>query len=243
MRWPKHPVPMTTVFRRCLLVNYALAPDALAATLPDGLEPDVWHGRAWLSVVVGDLWRMRPAGVPAALGVSYRQIVYRAVVRCGERRGVYFLRSDADSRITNVGGNLMSFFHFHRAGVTWTTDGAGPRVRVASADGTADLDLALDGAPATELPPGSAFRDLAEAKDCLVDLYAAYHPRVHQGRVDVVRIRREDWRVTVPPVIEARCAYLDGKGPFPPGSARLDSVFAVRDLPYHWYRLQVERTA
>lgn len=241
MRWPKHPVPMTTVFRRCLLLNYALKPEALAAVLPAGVEPDVWHGRAWLSVVAGDLRRMRPAGVPPALGVTYRQIVYRAVVRCGGRRGVYFLRSDADSAIMNVGGNLMSFFRFHRADIAWTEDDLGLRVRVGSRDGTADLDLALGSGDEAGLPRGSAFGDLAEAKGCLVELYTAFHPRAHQGRVDVVRIRREDWRLTLPPVLEARCAYLDGTGPFPAGGAALDSVFAVRDLPYHWYRLRIER--
>lgn len=243
MRFPKHPVPMTTVFRHCLLVNYAIAPEALASVLPTGVVPDVHEGHAWLSVVIGDMSRMRPVGIPAALGVSYRQVVYRAVVRCGKQRGVYFLRSDADSRIMNVGGNLLSFFHFHHATVAWTQDGMDQRVRVATKDGSADIDLTLGADPLATLPNGSAFATLAEAKQHLVDLFTAYHPRTQQGRVDVVHIKREDWHITIAPVIDARCAFLDGRGPFPAGSTRLDSAFWVQDLPYYWYRLRVQEIA
>ncbi len=240
MRLPKHPVPMTTLFRHCLLANYAITPEALAALLPAPLVPDLAGGRAWLSVVIADMARMRPAGVPAALGVSYRQVVYRAVVRCGPGRGVYFLRSDADSRVMNTGGNLLSFFRFHHAAVAWTRDAGREQVTVASSDGTADIDLTLGTSPLQGLPAGCAFPALAQAKEHLVDLFTAYHPRDGQRRIDVVAIKRADWRITVLPVISARCAFLDGAGPIPPGHARLDSVFAVQDLPYYWHRLRVD---
>jgi hypothetical protein len=121
-------------------------------------------------------WRMRPAGVPAALGVSYRQVVYRAVVRCGPSRGVYFLRSDADSRVMNAGGNLLSFFRFHHATVAWTRDLDRQRVTVASSNGTADIDLALGTGALRALPGGCAFPALAQAKEHLVDLFTRLPP-------------------------------------------------------------------
>ena len=240
MRLPKHPIAMDTVFRRCLLVNYAMAPSTLAAALPRGVQPDVYAGQAWLSVVVGDMWRMRPTGIPAALGVSYRQVVYRPAVRCGTSSGVHFLRSDANSRIMNVGGNLLSFFRFHYAPIQWDHDGSGHRIRVTSRDGTADVDLALTEPPAAELPAGSAFPDVETAVQHLVQRFAAYHPRADRPTVDVVGIRRDPWPVTVVSTTHARLGYLDGRGPFPPGSTRLDSVFLARDVPYHWYRLRTE---
>ncbi len=58
---------MMTLFRRCLLANYAIVPEALRAPLC----PDVGGGRPWVSVVIADMWRMRSAGLPAVLGVSY----------------------------------------------------------------------------------------------------------------------------------------------------------------------------
>ena len=53
----------------------------MARALPPPLEPDVFAGRAWLSVVIAEMQDMRPAAVPRALGITYNQIVYRAVVR------------------------------------------------------------------------------------------------------------------------------------------------------------------
>jgi hypothetical protein len=92
---------MTTVFQHCLLVNYAIAPEALT----------------------------------------------RAVVRCGSRRGVYFLRS----------GNHLSFFRFHHAMITWTQNDTGRRIRVKTKDGSADIDLTLGADPLAALPGGCAF--------------------------------------------------------------------------------------
>jgi uncharacterized protein YqjF (DUF2071 family) len=236
VRFPKHPVPMTTVFRRCLLANYAISPEALAAALPAPLVPDLEAGSAWLSVVIADMIRMRPAGVPAALGVSCRQVVYRAVVRCGPDRGVYFLRSDTDSRIMNLGGNLLSFFRFHYAPVSWACDRDGERVRVLSGDGSADIDLALGPAESAGPSASSVFPSLADAKEHLVNLFTAFCPQDGRGRVDVVRIERADWEISVLPVLRAHCAFLDGAGPIAAGTARLESVFSVSNLPYYWHR-------
>src|SRR6185436_18565695 len=94
---PKHPIPMRTIFRECFLVNFAVEPDVMRGLLPEGIEPDLYGGKAWLSIVIAEMDRMRPAFLPPLFGVTYDQVVYRAVVRCEGERGVYFLRSDADS--------------------------------------------------------------------------------------------------------------------------------------------------
>src|SRR6266511_3513228 len=117
MRLPKHPVPMLTTFRRCLLVNFAVDPDAMQVLLPRHIEPGLHEGHAYLSVVVAQMERMRPAFAPRVLGITYKQIVYRVVVRCGEERGVHFLRSDADSRTMTALGNAFSFFRFHHSAI------------------------------------------------------------------------------------------------------------------------------
>ncbi|HUS61002.1 MAG TPA: DUF2071 domain-containing protein, partial [Acidimicrobiales bacterium] len=129
MRLPKHPFPVRTIFRRCLLANVAVDGDAMARALPPHIEPDLYDGEAYVSVVVGQMDRMRPALVPRALGITYNQIVYRVVVRCGGERGVHFLRSDADNSLMCALGNAMSFFRFHRSEITFT-----------ERDGRLDLD-------------------------------------------------------------------------------------------------------
>lgn len=64
-----HPVPMRTVFRHCFLVNFALRPDVLASRLPDHVRPGVHDGWSYLSIVIAEMERMRPAFLPHALGI------------------------------------------------------------------------------------------------------------------------------------------------------------------------------
>src|SRR3954453_16331835 len=156
---PKHPLPMTTTFRNCFLVNFAMAPETLARLLPPPLEPDAYGGQAFLSVVIADMVRMRPAFVPALFGVTYQQVVYRAVVRCGDERGVHFLRSDADNRLMVELGNLLSFFRFHQVRIV-ATEGGGLRHfdLVADPHDHADIHATFDLASARRtMPAGSVF--------------------------------------------------------------------------------------
>jgi len=103
-----HPVPMRTVFRHCFLVNFAVRPDVLASRLPDHVRPDAHDGWSYLSIVIAEMERMRPAFLPRALGNS--QVVYRAVVVCGRERGAYFVRSDADDALMVLAGNALTLF-------------------------------------------------------------------------------------------------------------------------------------
>lgn len=235
MRLPKHPFPVTTLFRDCHLVNFAIDPPVLAAVLPSPVVPHVYADRAWLSVVIAQMAGMRPVGVPRQLGITYSQIVYRAVVRHGNARGVHFLRSDTDSRLMSALGNAMSFFAFHHAQIALLRDARGQSVEVVSSDRQADIRARFR--PATDLPPTSAFPDLDVAKAQLVELFDAYHPQSGRPSTDVVSIRRQDWELAVVTDEIAEYGLMDGSPWFPAGSAVLDSVFAVQDLTYRWNRL------
>lgn len=230
---------MRTTFRRCLLVNFAVDADAMRRVLPRHIEPDLYDRQAYLSVVVAQMDKMRPAFLPRALGMTYNQIVYRVVVRCGAERGVHFLRSDADNRLMCVLGNAFSSFRFHHSPIAFT-----------ERDGRVELDVTTTSAvPANiratytvsdarrSLPSTSAFPDLATAAGRLVELYTAFAYRPGRADVDVVRIARGAWDVHV---VDDRRGHYDfltsSRGPFPPGTARLDSVFLVGDVPYCWHR-------
>lgn len=238
LRFPKHPFPVRTVFRHCALANFRIEPDALARVLPEPLEPALAHGRAWLSVVIAEMEKLRPVGVPRALGFTYNQIVYRAVVDCDGRRGVHFLRSDADSRIMCLGGNLMSFFRFNHGKVDIRptpsrlrvdANSRAPRPVVVSAE----FDLA---ATSGDLPASSVFGSMDESKRFLVELFDAFAPRSGGNAVDLVSIERNDWAVRVVPNTGIY-SFMGPDGPFG-SAAELDSVFVVDDLHYRWSRLR-----
>jgi uncharacterized protein YqjF (DUF2071 family) len=237
MRFPKHPFAVRTLFRRCFLVNFAVDPTELASALPRHLVPDVRGDEAFVSVVVGEMDKMRPAGVPRPLGISYNQIVYRAAVRCGDDPGVHFLRSDADSKIMTASGNLMSFFRFHHANIRFTPSNGSIELDVTTTT-TPSADIAatftVDSAT-TQLPASSVFSTLDDAKRWLVERYTAFDFTEGQASIDVVKIRRGEWDIKVVHDTRAKYAFMSAGAPFT--TARLDCIFSVGDIPYHWYRL------
>jgi uncharacterized protein YqjF (DUF2071 family) len=237
---PKHPLPMKTTFRNCFLVNFAMAPETLAAVLPSPLEPDTYAGQAFLSVVIADMERMRPAFLPAILGVTYQQVVYRAVVRCGQERGVHFLRSDADNRLMVELGNLLSFFRFHQARIVRMNGGALRHFDlVADPRDHADIHATFDFEHVDRtVHAGSVFANADDAQQFLVELYTAFRPGPDPHTVDTVQIKRSAWRVRMVDVPRARFDFMDGSAAFPAGSTRLDSAIYVEDLDYYWHTLE-----
>ena len=233
-----HPLPMRTVFRDCFLANFAVSPEALATRLPPHIQPDVHHGRAFVSVVIARLEKMRPAFLPRMFGVTYMQVVYRAVVRCGEERGVSFLRSDADNSLMVLGGNALTFFRFHRANISWQKDSGAIRFSLTPGNGdAARIDADFDIAGGTEtLPKSSCFTSLNEAQRALTELYVAFGPQECNSKVNAVRIQRDTWQSRV---VEDRLGTYEAMRSgvlFNAGEAELDSVLYVESLNYHWYR-------
>lgn len=239
---PKHPLPMRTMFRDCFLVNFAMAPETLKRILPPPLTPDLFDGEAYLSVVIADMERMRPAFLPAVCGITYQQVVYRAIVRHGERRGVHFLRSDADHPLMVVMGNLLSFFRFHNASITRTTGGGLHSFDlVAGRDEPADIHATFDvGRARGGITPGSAFPSMVEAQRFLVELYTAYRPAPDGRRVSSVDIERGAWNIRMVEATRACFDWMNGSSLFPAGSTRLDSVIYVEDVPYYWHTVKHE---
>jgi uncharacterized protein YqjF (DUF2071 family) len=235
---PVHPVPMRTVCRHCFLVNFAIKPDVLATQLPDHVRPDVHDGWSYVSIVIARMERMRAAFLPPVLGITYSQVVYRAVVVCGRERGVYFIRSDADNALMVSAGNALTFFRFHRADITWSfaprTTRFSLRPRAPEAAGIeAEYDL---GGANDQMPATSRFRTLDRAQCFLTELYVAFGSKRRDGTVDAVRIERNGWHgVVVRDRVGSYEAMKSGVL-FGPSQAELDSIFYVERLNYHWHR-------
>src|SRR5215475_5705426 len=197
---PIHPVAMKTTFSTCVLVNFAVSPSALRRMLPTHLEPDLYRDRAYVSIVMARMERMRPAFLPSFCGVTYHQIVYRAVVRCGSERGVTFLRSDADNFPMVAAGNALTFFKFHRARVTWAEATASLKVCVEPfGHRDAKIDAVYDMSRDIALPESTRFPDLRTAQAFLSELYVAFGGQRPDGRIEIVRIARTPWESRVAP--------------------------------------------
>ena len=210
------------------------------------LEPEVYHGRGYVSIVIAEMLRMRPEFLPSVLGVTYTQVVYRAVVRCGRESGVTFLRSDANNELMVRLGNALTFFRFHSAFIGWRCAGNILEFSLEPKDGSKARILArfdLQAADSARMPPTSRFENLESASAFLTELYTAFGAKRDDGRVEVVRLARGPWRSKV--TLDRAGVYeaMQSGLLFNRSEAELDSAFFVANVPYRWNPLVMERLA
>jgi len=246
---PTFPLPMRTTWQEAICWNWAVDPDRLRAIVPSVLEVDVVHDRAWVTVAMSRLDDMRPAYVPAGAGWNFYQVSHRAHVKYvdykGEvRRGCYFVRSYTNSPIMNAIGNSLPEFRFHEfrnAEMTMIRD-AGSLVATVDPEGDAGkLVSVLDEAGATPTLPGSSlWRDVDEAFPILVEAYDAYGWEESDRSLYILTIDRGQWEVSMPRVVSVYDGTMQ-EVLFDEKTARLDSVFTIRGVPYRWKPLRRER--
>jgi hypothetical protein len=237
---PKHLLAMTATFRRCFYVHFAIAPDVIRRCLPPILEPDLYNGRAFVSVAIVQLEGMRPTWLPTWLGVTYNQALYRVAVRYNGERGVYFLRSDADNHWMALLSDWVTIFRAHHAHIAWRQAPHHMHCDITPKPAHhADIHASYDLHTATrEMPASSQFKTLAEAKDFLVELFVAFGYDPLREKVERITVERGKWDVQLVADTRAHYDWLNGSEFFPAGCAQLDSIFYVAAIPYYWYRLK-----
>lgn len=247
---------MTGRLTDCLLMSYRTPAESVRALLPEGLELVTRGPWAFWNVVSCRAVAMRPqvAGVaaPELLGVSYHHVAYRLLVqamtrRADVRRGLYFLRSDADARLLGTFGNWTTDFKFNHARIQLTAeesdaglqaghDASAGRyeLRVDSNDGRADARVELEPGPA-ELGPDSCFATLQDAREFLkyepYALAVAGRPGRRQLRIAEVQRDESAWREHPRRLRRQRLDYFQHLGQT---EARLELATRVEPLDYIW---------
>jgi hypothetical protein len=89
----------------------------------------------------------------------------------------------------------------------------------------------------SELPASSKFASLDEAKQFLVELYAAFGWNHINKKVHSIRIKRGEWRIEVVSDQLAKYQFMQSEKHLGSKNCRLDSIFYVRSIPYFWHPL------
>jgi hypothetical protein len=88
------------------------------------------------------------------------------------------------------------------------------------------------------MPASSRFASFDQAKEFLVQLFAALSYDSLTNELSIVRIQRGAWEIEV---VDSAAAVYDWmqRGPhFNTQNTQLDSVFYVREIPYAWHTLE-----
>lgn len=238
----KAPVIKAVMDRR-ILVNYRVDPDVLAAFLPAPFRPTLVGGYGMAGICLIRLGAVRPAPLPAALGITSENAAHRVAVEWdtadGPVAGVYIHRRDTSSRLVDLaGGRAFPGWH-HRARFRVAEQAGAHRVEVRSQDGL--VDLAVEAHVDGEVMPGSVFATVKEASSFFRCAPVGYAATPAAGVFDGVELTAEGWSITPLRLDEVRSSLFDRR-PFGPGVAAPDSAFLMAGMETTW-RAQPALTA
>jgi hypothetical protein len=97
----RHPLAMTTRFRRAVVLTFAFPRRLLATLVPHSLALETRDDLGFVAVALVDMQRLRPERLPAwtgsdAIFVGYRVFVRTELASGRPRRGLRVLRTDVD---------------------------------------------------------------------------------------------------------------------------------------------------
>ena len=222
-----------------ILLNWWVEPEVARRLAPAPFVPALVNGLAVAGICLLRLEQLRPAGMPAALGITTESYAHRIAVRYpatdGWRDGVYIWRRDTDSFFTRLlGGRLFPGVHGDAEFQVDEGEGA-LAMNVFSRDGGADV----------------SFRALTEAQWSWSLLFPRFTDVCsffergsrgfscrHDGQgVEGMEMRTTHWRMSPLAVQDVRSTFFEDRQRFPRGSCGLDSAAIMRGIPHTWHEL------
>ncbi|MCA9623087.1 MAG: DUF2071 domain-containing protein [Myxococcales bacterium] len=106
-------------WRKLLFLHWEVPVDQVAATLPAGLEPDLWEGKALVGLVPFTMRDVVPWWSPSVPGVSnFHELNMRTYVRHGSTPGVWFYSLDAANALAVVVARVGWKLPYHKAAMS-----------------------------------------------------------------------------------------------------------------------------
>lgn len=227
----KNPFAVRGKIDRCWLFTYRTPETHARSLLPPPLLPVTHGGFGFWNIVVCQISEIRPAGVPRSLGISYQHVAYRLLARSNSgTEGLFFLRSDCDSRLVTLAGNHLTDFNFHTAPISIEDENAG-RTSITVHSAAAPAEVLIDRSKRPELAWNSPFRSIPEAGEFLKYKPFGLSP-AGQHATNVVAISRNEsaWRATPVAVPFASWGFLDTHPADP------ELAFEIEPIEYRWNR-------
>ena len=238
-RLKRHPLAIDAHFRHSLVLTHAWPRRLLERLLPPGLVVDTQGDFAFTAIALVQTERLRPAFLPASLGLDFFLTGYRVFVRVADApslRGLYILRTDTNRRTMVMLGNLLTHYRYHLADISTEERDSRLAIQVRTPAHEADLDLVADltSKPAP-LPRQSPFTDLTEARRYAGPLPYTFDYERSTGSIVAVKATRQRWNPE-PIDVEVRQARFLESPHFAGASPLLANAFHVENVDYRWQR-------
>ncbi|HEV8229347.1 MAG TPA: DUF2071 domain-containing protein [Candidatus Limnocylindria bacterium] len=239
----RHPFAIAAHFDFSLVLTYALPAIVLEAMIPPGLALDRNGKLGFLAIAMVQTRDLRPGGWPAGTGRDFFLTGYRVFTRLAAKpslRGLRILRSDADSPLMVVVGNIFTRYGYSLCRVKQRRSDGVLSLEVTTRGRVADLSLRVRLDDPEAPPLGSPFADLAQARRYAGPLPYTFDYEPETRSIVVVRATRGRWSPRPVTVERVRLAFL-ARPPFAGARPVLAGAFIVEDVAYRWERGYRER--
>lgn len=150
------------------------------------------------------------------------------------KRGLRILRSYADRRWMVHAGNVMTHYNYRLCQAQIAEPNQEIRCTIRTPQSEADLDVVARFTNGTaELPNGSPFATLTEARRFAGPLPCTFDFEKATGSIIAICTNRQNWEPT-PMAVEVRRNTFLEQEPFRGTSPLLASAFHVQNVPYTW---------
>ncbi|WP_332897169.1 YqjF family protein [Haladaptatus sp. CMSO5] len=185
-------LPVSMGWRHVLFANWPVAPEVVAAHLPDSLSVDTFDGQAWLSAVPFTNVAVRPAGGPQRMGFRLPELNLRTYVTHDGEPGVYFFSLDAQGVFGVVGARLFHHLPYYYARISLTAEA--DRIKFSSRrvhPGARPVRF-----HATYGPTGEQFRADPDSLEAFLTERYRYYTEALSGELRYAAVSHEPWPLT-----------------------------------------------
>jgi hypothetical protein len=229
------------IIKRRLLVNFRADPAVVQRILPDPFRPKLHRGHALVGICLIRLEEIRPAGLPAAIGLSSENAAHRLAVEWTdsagmEREGVFIPRRDTNSVLNRLAGGRVFPGEHHTARFSVTDANHHVELSMQSHDGL--VSVTVTGDEVDSLPVSSCFALLADASAFFEGGSLGYSVTRDGPRLDGLLLRTLDWRLRALAVTQVHSSYFQDREKFPEGSVEFDHVLIMRDIVHEWHQAE-----
>lgn len=223
-------IPLRGVIERRLLINYRVEADVARTLVPAGMRPQLVNGYAVAGVCMIRLGALRPGWLPAAVGWRGENAAHRIAVEwdddSGSRSGVYIPERHSSSWVpVALGGRFFPGVH-HRARFDVHETPTTSRVELTSPTTQVTADVTD-----TESWSSQLFATPSDASDFFRSGSVGWSPGRDGSSLEGLQLNTTAWHVTPGHAREVVSSFFDA---LPPGSATLDNILVMRDIPVTW---------
>jgi hypothetical protein len=226
---------------RRLLVNFRADPEIVQSILPEPFRPKLHAGHAVVGVCLIRLEHIRPAGLPAIIGLSSENAAHRIAVQWADaqglhKEGVFIPRRDTDALLNRLAGGRLFPGEHHAARFSVTERGSHIDFAMESVDGA--VGVKVSGEEGGSFPSSSCFGSLEQASAFFEGGNLGYSVTRDGDRMDGLLLRTLDWRVHALAITSIYSSFFDDEKRFPTGSIEFDHALIMRNLPHEWHQAE-----